>query len=69
MSKMGQFVYAVQEVVADNYNEPLDIVKQKVREAFNSEYAVRIAEDEYNQIISDFDEFSRLMYSSSDWNL
>ena len=66
MSKMGQFVFAVQEMVCDNYNEPLDTVKQKVREAFNSEYAVRIAEDEYHQIISDFDEFSRLMYSSSD---
>lgn len=64
MSKMGQFVFAVQEIVCDNYNEPFSVVEEKVlREFNNSKYAVEIARQEYDQIFSDFEEFAQYIAS------
>lgn len=64
MSKMGQFVFSVQEIVCDNYNEPFAVVKEKVLEEFNgSTYAVEIARQEYDQIFSDIEEFEQYMLS------
>lgn len=65
MSKMGQFVFEVQELVCDNFNEPFSVVEEKVRARFgpNSSYAIQVAKSEYDQILTDFDEFSKYIAS------
>ena len=50
MSKMGQFVFEVQEVVCENYNEPFEVVREKVIEKFKDDYAVSVAKIEYDTI-------------------
>lgn len=74
MSKMGAFVLDVQTAVEENFNEPLHICKEKVYQSFidrgepewKASYARETAEEYFNEIVSDFDEFSRLIYSPSD---
>ena len=34
MSKMGQFVFECQEVACENYNEPVDVVREKAEQHF-----------------------------------
>jgi len=65
MSKMGQFVFEVQEIVCDNYNEPFSVVEEKNRTRFGpvAEYAVQTARQEYDQIFSDFEEFEQYLAS------
>ena len=50
MSKMGQFVFEVQEVVCENYNEPFEVVREKVIEKFKDDYAVSVAKIAYDTI-------------------
>lgn len=59
MSKMGQFVYEVQEIVCDNFNEPFEVVEAKIMESHIAypEYAVTVAREFYNEIISDLENF------------
>jgi demethoxyubiquinone hydroxylase (CLK1/Coq7/Cat5 family) len=72
MSKMGAFILDVQTVVCDHYNEPLSTVEEQVRKVFANEpewkqnYAIETAKAQYDEIMSDFDEFSRLIYSSGE---
>ena len=73
MSKMGAFVLDVQTAVEENFNEPLHICKEKVYSSFieqgrpvwEAEYARDTAEEYYQEIVNDFDEFSYLMASEA----
>jgi len=66
MSKMSSFVTEVQEVVCENFNEPLDFVIEEVRQRFASEpdwkvgYAVETAESQYKQIREDLNWYGTL---------
>lgn len=56
MSQMGQFVQEVQELVFTHFDEPLDTVKEKVRERFSGEspfilnYILKEVEYYYNDL-------------------
>lgn len=66
MSKMSSFTTEVQEVVCENFNEPLEFVIEKVSQRFSSEpdwkvgYAIRTAEDQYQQIREDLNWYGTL---------
>lgn len=71
MSKMGAFVLDVQTAVCENFNQPLDKCKEAVYEQFiamgepewKANYARETAEEYYNEIVHDMDEFSYLVAS------
>lgn len=66
MSKMSTFVTEVQEVVCENFNEPLEFVVEEVRQRFSSEpdwkvgYAIKAAEDQYREIRDDLNWYGTL---------
>jgi hypothetical protein len=59
MSKMGSFVYDVQETVCENYTKSFDEIKAIIKSQFGcySEYAIEVAEEEYNDIRDEMEEY------------
>jgi len=41
MSKMGKFVFECQEIAENNYNEPVEVVKAKVWDEFDTRPEIR----------------------------
>jgi hypothetical protein len=41
MSKMGQFIFECQEIATENYNEPIEVVRAKVWDEFDTRPDVR----------------------------
>ena len=41
MSEMGKFVFECQEIATENYNEPIEVVRAKVWDEFDTRPEVR----------------------------
>lgn len=50
---MNTFSYEVQKVVCENFNEPFEIVREKVIKTFKDDYAVYVAKIYYDTIQDD----------------
>ena len=60
MSKMSTFVLDVQTIVCDNFNEPFEVVAEKIRDSEfieYREYAVTVAKQFYDEIIEDLENY------------
>lgn len=56
MSQMGQFIQEVQEIVDTYFDQPLDTIKERIKERFSHEsvyiqnYIIKEAEYYYNDL-------------------
>ena len=61
MSKMGKFVFEVQEIVEQNAFESFDVIQTKVKESFAPEYqefAIETAKIMQEEILYDWKAYS-----------